>query len=416
MKTERTARNGKIELMRFVFSVLIILYHCHRTLGFDEWVIGNWRMPAMGGGRLCPDFFFLVSGLLMGRSIWKERERDKAVQSISDGKWVDANRLSDENEKAEVSGERKSSDGRIDKDKFHGKQNEGEPLDLGKKTLHFFLKKYLAIFPYHLICFTALFILRLYSREIWDNVGDIFGFLLDSIPEFFLLQKFGFPTVDVNIVEWYLSAMLIAILLLYPIAYRFYSMFVRVIAPLLAFWILGTLTYCLGTFSDQDLWLGIGYAGLFRAIAEMSLGMSAFELLRYVAGLRLSEAARNLLTVVEIFGFLLTVVYTLFGTASTYEIQIVLFLTISIMLTFSGQTRWDDAFRKPWILWLGKMNLSFYLSQLLGLNIVRLWIIAPPMAVRCVLVIVISMLCALPVQWAGDQIKEWIGKRTEFVA
>lgn len=358
MKTERTARNGKIELMRFVFSVLIILYHCHRTLGFDEWVIENWRVPAMGGGRLGPDFFFLVSGLLMGRSIWKEREKDD------------------------------------------------DALDLGRKTFRFFLKKYMAIFPYHLVCFTALFILRLYSRELWDNAGDAFAFLLNSIPEFFLLQKFGFPTVDVNIVEWYLSAMLIAILLLYPIAYRFYSMFVRVVAPLLAFWILGMLTYCLGTFSDQDLWLGIGYAGLFRAIAEMSLGMSAFELSRYLAGLYLSETVRNLLTGVEVFGFLFTVGYTLFGTAATFEIQIVIFLTISIMLTFSGQTKWNEAFQKPWILWLGKMNLSFYLSQLLGLNIIRLWITTPPMAVRCVLVIVISMGCALPVQRFGDWMKE----------
>ncbi|MBR1634409.1 MAG: acyltransferase [Lachnospiraceae bacterium] len=370
MSKERTARNGKIELMRFVFSVLIILYHCHRTLGFDEWVIGSRHIPAMGGGRLGPDFFFLVSGLLMGRSIRKERERDKTEQAICDG----------------------------------------EPLDLGKKTLRFFLKKYLAIFPYHLICFTALFFLRLYSRKIWDNAADVFAFLLDSIPEFLLLQKFGFPAVDVNIVEWYLSAMLIAILLLYPIAYRYYSMFVRVIAPVLAFWILGTLTYCLGTFSDQDLWAGIGYAGLLRAIAEMSLGMSAFELSRYVASLQLSCGMRNLLTGAEVFGFLVTVVYALFGAASTFEIQIVLFLTVSIMLSFTGQTRWDDSFRRPWILWLGKMNLSFYLSQLLGLNIVRLWITTPPMAIRCLLVILITMLCALPVQYFGDIVKDKMNK------
>ena len=387
MREKRTARNGKIELMRFVFSVLIILYHCHRTLGFDEWVIGSWHIPAMGGGRLGPDFFFLVSGLLMGRSIWKERQSDGNAENAG-------------TEKQDLTG------GQIADERSEGMDGR---FDLGRKTLHYFLKKYLAIFPYHLICFTALFVLRLYSREIWDDTGDVFTFLLDSMPEFFLLQKFGFPTVDINIVEWYLSAMLIAILLLYPIAYRYYSMFVRVIAPLLAFWLLGTMTYCLGTFSDQDLWLGIGQAGLFRAIAEMSLGMSAFELSRYVAGLHLSEPARDLLTGAEAFGFILTVGCMLFGAAAKDEIQILLFLAVSIMLTFSEQTRGNDLFRQPWILWLGRMNLSFYLSQLLGLNIVRLWITTPPMAVRCGLVLVITMLCALAVQYAGNCLKSRMG-------
>ena len=56
------------------------------------------------------------------------------------------------------------------------------------------------------------------------------------------------------------------------------------------------------------------------------------------------------------------------------------------------------------------MNLSFYLSQLLGLNIVRLWITTPPMAIRCLLVILITMLCALPVQYFGDIVKDKMNK------
>ena len=352
---ERTLKNGKIELMRFVFSVLVIFYHCHRTLGFAYWQIGDVRLPAMGGGRLSVDFFFLTTGFLMAGSI----ARDKRTGADRDTSAI-------------------------------------------VRSVRFFWKKYTSVFPYHAVCFVGLFVLRLYSREIWGNAGRVLRFFVASLPEFFLIQKLGFPAVDINVVEWYLSAMFLATLLLYPFAWWFGRFFIWGICPILGVGLLGWMTCRFGTFSDQDLWTGVCDAGLLRAIAEQALGMSAFALSGYVSRLTLPASLHGLLTVVELSGFGYVAGWVLFGAPSQNEPLIVALLALSITLAFSGQTLWDGWFRNPWILRLGKLSLFLYLDQLLGLNIVRLWITLPPTGIRCLLVLIISIVLAPVVRRLGD--------------
>ena len=376
MNKQKKQLNGKIEFLRFAFSICIILYHCHRTLGFDHLSLGGLHIPVMAGGRLGPDFFFVTAGVLMAASLSRERLRQLSAST--------------------------------DRTKSPG-QTEGcaaiapaPGSDLGERTLAFMKKKYLAIFPYHAICFAALFIFRLYSRELWKNASDVCSFLVASVPEFLLLQKFGFPEQTVNVVEWYLSAMLIAMAVIYPLAASCYSLFARVIAPVLGLGILGCMTYSLGTFSDQDLWMGFVQAGVLRAFAEISLGISVYEMAKVLSEQSLTTGKRWALTAVEAAGMVLVFCYLVLGTAGTFELQILLCMLVSVGLIFSGQTFGSSFFQQKWILQLGRLNLCFYLSQLLGLNIVRLWIVTPPMWIRCVLVLGISLVIALAVQFLGD--------------
>lgn len=353
-------KNAKIELMRFVFSILVILYHCHRTLGLKEWTIMTHRFPAMGGGRLCVEFFFLTAGYLMAGSIQKSLSMEKdGVQS---------------------------------------------DISNGLMALQFVWKKYKKIFPYHVICFAALFLLRIYSRDYIHRPWAIPRFIWDSLPEFFLLQKFGFPTTDVNIVEWYISAMLIAMLLIYPIARRFYFTFVYVYAPVLALFLLGAMKHKLGTFTDQDLWFYVADAGLFRAIAQISLGICLFEMAGFLSQRRLSKQTRIALTAAEILCFISVIFFVMFGSSSGSEILIVILMSILILLAFSGQTFFEKSLEKPWIFFLGRLSLCIYLCQLLPLNIVRLWITAPPVGVKCLIVILLSIIIGYVVQVLGDML------------
>ena len=355
-------RNGKVEFMRFVFSVIIILFHCHRTLDFEYWMIGDYGIAALDRGYFGVEFFFLVTGFLMARSIFAKLMR------LSSGK--------------------------------------DTPVDLGQQTFRYFLKKYMSIFPYHVISFTLLVIVRLFTREIWGRADDVLQFFFDSVPEFFFLQKFGFTYTNVDVIEWFISAMLIAILLLYPIAFRFYSMFTRVIAPLLSLWILGIMQYNYGTFSNQTRWLGFGYACVFRAIAEIALGMSLYEASRFIGRYFHSERTRNIFTALEIFGFLLASVYSLSCYTSRYETHVLLFLAISIMLTFTGQTRGNRLFDKPFVYWLGKMSMPIYLCQLIGLALVNKFIKTPPVSVRILLVLAITFAVAVVCEHYGKKLQD----------
>ncbi len=311
----------------------------------------------------------------------------------------------------------------------------------------------MAIFPYHAICFAALFCLRLYSRELWKSPSAVLSFFVQSIPEFLLIQKFGFPEVKVNVIEWYLSAMLIAMAVIYPMALKYYhsrkntpffrggtprfdhksgigaiakpvgvaveststtampagagsgSLFVRVIVPVIGLGILGGLSYTLGTFSDQDLWVGFVQAGVLRAIAEIAMGVSMYEWAGDLSAKPLSDQTKGILTGAELLGFAVTFYHMFFGRSGQSELTVLLCMMVSVTLVFSGQTLGNELFQKNWILRLGRLNLSFYLVQLLGLNIVRLWIKEPPIGIRWLLTVAISFVLAWVVQYFGDRIK-----------
>ena len=58
----RKGRNGRIDLLKFLFSICIVLYHSKYLLG-DELL--------MPGGNFAVDFFFLCSGYLLMNSIFR---------------------------------------------------------------------------------------------------------------------------------------------------------------------------------------------------------------------------------------------------------------------------------------------------------------------------------------------------------
>ena len=73
-------RNGKIELLRFIFASMIALFH----FGKDLWnnnitilQIGSFKLNLFkwGGGT---EFFFMLAGFLMASSIFKKNQQDNA--------------------------------------------------------------------------------------------------------------------------------------------------------------------------------------------------------------------------------------------------------------------------------------------------------------------------------------------------
>lgn len=319
------------------------------------------RIPVLSRGYFGVEFFFIVSGFLMAKSIYKKRKL------VNNGWDVE--------------------------------------IDLGRRTIRFMLKKYLSVFCYHIIPFIMIVVLKVFTEDIYQSgAGGIIKFFIDSMPEFFFLQKFGFTFSNVDVIEWYISAMLIAMLALYPIVYRFYSMFTRVIGPFLSLYILGVLHYNYGTFADNTRWVGFGYACVFRAIAEISLGCSAYEFARILSEKHFTKRDRVFFTVMEIFGFSVSVMFALSSFSTDYEMHTVIVMTISIIFAFSGQTFGNEIFNKKWIYYLGRMSLEIYLCQLFGLNLVDNLMGGLPMGVKPVVTLAITFALAFALKPVGDRI------------
>lgn len=62
----RSGRNGNIDLMRFVFCLIIILYHINNRLDLNPpFGLSEKYFSFCGEGRIGVEFFFVVSGYLL---------------------------------------------------------------------------------------------------------------------------------------------------------------------------------------------------------------------------------------------------------------------------------------------------------------------------------------------------------------
>lgn len=317
----RSKRNGKIELLRFLFAVAIVLYHCQKHyLDVDK---SSFHMAFFSCGYIGVEFFFLVAGFLMAKSIYKRT----VIQDF----------------------------------------------DLGLETVQFTWRKIKAILPWHFTAFGIMFL----AKVILDNYSlrDTLSYFLKTIPNLFLFSKTGFNFGNLNRVEWYITCMIFAMLILYPLCRKYYSMFVHVIAPVGGMFLLGYLAQNFGTFTDSSRWNGLMFTCMIRAIAEIALGATAFEISRVIGEKKFTATERKLLTVGEVCGYLFIFAYVMSTMNRKYEIFAVLVLIISIALTFSGQVYGNALFNNKLCYFLGKASLPIYLSQVLPLDFVKEYLV-----------------------------------------
>ena len=108
------------------------------------------------------------------------------------------------------------------------------------------------------------------------NISNIAFELANSIPDFFMIQINGVSKMSLLGHEWYISAMLIAMFVLTPFVIKFRDIFLKYIAPALAFFILALLFHSYGNLNAVGAWIGVFNSGFLRALAEISLGCVCF--------------------------------------------------------------------------------------------------------------------------------------------
>ena len=348
-------KNGKIEVLRFLFCISVIFFHCARILNIPIQVnLGSISFNFFSHGYIGVEFFFLVSGYFMAGSVNK-------------------------------------------------KQSAGACSDLGRETLEFMKHKVWGIFPYHIAAFVILFIFSVIIDS-W-GVTEMIANLYKSIPGMLFLQKFGFNFYNLNSVEWYISAMFIAMLVLYPLCRRFYSMFVRVIAPFGGLYISGMLIFRYGSMSGASRWVeGIGFACVLRALAMISLGTCVYEMAKALRERDFTSTVKRIFTTAEILAYGIVFFYVVCDMPGYLEIHCVLLLMGALTLTFSGQTLGTGIFNQGWAYFLGKASLPLYLNQLAALRIVRAYGRVAPLKVQVLLVLFITAVLSFVTFYIGKRI------------
>lgn len=338
---KKTHRNGKIEFMRFVFCISIMLHHIGLTLASQAQESGG-DIKFFTNGALGVEFFFVVSGYLMANSAFKT-------------------------------------------------QNNG--LALGKDTGRFMGRKLWGVFPWFFVTYMASFIgLVIIERYGVRSAADTF---INALPNLFLIQKSGVFVKDIMGVSWYIGDMLLAMLIIYPFLKKRYDVVSRIAAPVISLLLVGYLCKVDGKLTDIKAWMGFTNKTLLRAIAEILLGVFIFELIRHFKEFNFKKVHRVILTFVEIASYAAVLLFSASHINKRYEPYFLVCIAVAVGLSFSDVTYFSKIFNNKFVYFLGKASLPLYLCQSLMRRVVGTYMTSLPYAAQVLIFIGITAVFAL---------------------
>ena len=267
----------------------------------------------------------------------------------------------------------------------------------GTNYFRFLWKKYISVFPYHMVAFAFVLVV-----DCIIEAGVSLTKLLNVIPGFFLIQRSGISFYNLNGVEWYISAMLIAMAFILPVAVKFKDVYFKVLAPLSALLIYGWLVHEFGTISGTTEWTPVGYRCFWRAIAGLNLGAFVFWAVSQMKKIDFTKKEVTFARVSSVVLWVISVVYAFVYTDKQYEVINVFVMTIALMLTMTFASTDGNFMQSKFVMFLGKFSLPLYLNQIAAIKIVKACFGSVPQAAAVALVLVIDVVFSLICQYAGD--------------
>lgn len=265
----------------------------------------NGEHVLFNAGRIGVEFFFITSGVLMAKSAFKHKENCD---------------------------------------------------NIGKETFQYLWKKIKAFFPYVVVAF----IISIFVKKINQK-----NQIINGVWNLLLLDMSGVKSTSVIGQTWYISAMLISMLILYPLIKKYRKNFTYIMAPLIVIFIGGWISHKYGDIAGPTTWTGFAYKGLLRALFELALGTIVYEISEYMKHINFTKLSKWILTIIEILGFVsIFFICNIENASKKYDFVMILILTISITIAFSEKTILYNFDNNKFFYYLEKLSLPIYLHQI----------------------------------------------------
>ena len=330
--------NGELDFWKFAFCLAILFFHIGETFAGKNYF--------MKSGKFAVEMFFIVSGYFMCISA------KKAEEKYSD-------------------------------------------ISLGRETAGFIISKVKRILPVYLYCYAVGVVVWFFKTGvgIYDHGGlaKLFLAVVKMLPNFLLISMSGIGGTQVMGLTWYISAMLIAMLAVYPLLRKYKDSYTMIIAPLMALLIAGYFYKVAGYkgFKSMD---GIICHGILRALIGINIGCVVYVLTEHMKQIDYSKAKKVWLAVGELISYAI-VFYLLSGNDGKCVYYTNLLLIPAIAIAASKQSAISTLFDNKLSKFLGSMSLYIYLCQSPGRILIKY--LYPKISYRQGVLYVVSLTLAL---------------------
>ena len=230
-------------------------------------------------------------------------------------------------------------------------------------------KRLKKIYPYFLNAWLMSFILCHVTHG-HNDTGNWLADLVCGIPQLFFLSMSdlagGFLGYwDYLGTLWYLSALLFAILLVYPLIIKYKTLYASSIGPMLALLIYGGVFFVFHTFGVVNERLFFLALGNLRAVAGLSLGSFCCFLVQALPDRELNHRGKIVFSVGQLLTFA-AILLLMNYTNEIYGIILIILFCMLIIFTFAGNTYLNALFSRPLFLLLGKFSMIVFITQSLA--------------------------------------------------
>lgn len=297
-------QNRAMELYRFLAAVLILCYHCY-------WFAFRGEDVPFVGFYLLVELFFILSGFLMLRSVRR--------------RLTPARRM--------------------------------EPA---KATWDYMRGRLRQLVPHHILSWVLVAMIAFFLME------DLWPVELLQVgwAELLLVNIFGFVRGDyINIVCWYLSALVFASLPVYYLLVKHEEAFIKILAPILIVVLYGTIFDRKGCLANTIIFTQYSpFLGYYRALADITVGCVAYRIYEWMEDAVLPGEwlwATLVEGAVMVSGWMW--MYSNYGRGDFLLVPLFAAFVISV---FRGKSLFTRVFDNPVSGWLGKHSYAYFLNNL----------------------------------------------------
>ncbi len=328
----KKVRNGELDFFKFIFAIVIFLYHCRSFATPTDTII-------LRNGSYAVEFFFIVSGFFFIPSVQR----------------------------------------------YAKKQNSDGTLTLFQENVGFLGNKIKGILGIYII--SVVFSLIIYTIE-FTTTHDSFQFsafifsLCAAIWNILLLQSVVTAQVNLNSATWYMSAMFIIMFILYPCVRKNKDFYVKYLCPI------GALI-CISLLIDKKYLSGVDEPttflitmGVVRAFMGIMLGSILYEFTEYIKARKITFTlfSRICITLMGFLAFAYSLVIMHFsnkeilGDKYNWKVNftVIISLAIFVFVVNSGLDITKNIFNNSFCGFLGNLSTAFYMLHIPCRRIVQL--------------------------------------------